>query len=273
MLSSFSKLQEECQGIETDYIKILTYDLPKGHKDHYKSYAYNRICTILDGQKEVRINGKEQFSYSSDEFVLLKPHSTVEMNMTKDTTCVVYEISDSLIDNVQRGLESAYGEDISIPVDFFCNDLSIDLMSSMNRIQSAIEFNNGKEFMIDLYAQEMVYKLIHEKHLNTKGIRSYNPVDLAVQMMKQSGNESITIQEIAKSMHMTSANLAYLFRQEVNMSPKQYQNILRIKKAKSLLLTNNVTEVATKVGFDNISYFIKLFKTFYGVTPKQFIKG
>lgn len=51
-----------------------------------------------------------------------------------------------------------------------------------------------------------------------------------------------------------------------------YLNYIRITEAKKLLLTTkmNVTEVALNVGYSNTSYFIRQFKRYNKLSPKQF---
>ena len=51
----------------------------------------------------------------------------------------------------------------------------------------------------------------------------------------------------------------------------EYLNTYRLKKAGELLLSTDLTvlEVSEAVGFDNHSYFIRLFKRYYGTTPKK----
>lgn len=52
----------------------------------------------------------------------------------------------------------------------------------------------------------------------------------------------------------------------------EYLNTYRLKKACELLLTTNLTvlEISETVGFDNHSYFIRIFKRQYGITPKKY---
>jgi AraC-like DNA-binding protein len=50
---------------------------------------------------------------------------------------------------------------------------------------------------------------------------------------------------------------------------------LRLEKAAKLLRENKfrVSEVAYMAGFTEISYFRKIFKDFFGVSPSDFAKG
>ena len=62
------------------------------------------------------------------------------------------------------------------------------------------------------------------------------------------------------------------FKKYIGMSCIQYINNLRLDNASKLLTTTNKTimEISLDVGFDNLSYFNKLVKRKYNMTPKAF---
>ena len=57
-------------------------------------------------------------------------------------------------------------------------------------------------------------------------------------------------------------------------TPIDYLNYYRIERACYQLLTTNhsITEIAYSSGFNDLSYFIKTFKKYKGVTPKNYLK-
>ena len=59
------------------------------------------------------------------------------------------------------------------------------------------------------------------------------------------------------------------------MSPVEYRNILKIKKAADLLKTGefSVSEVSKAVGIDDIYYFSKMFKKYMDITATDFVKN
>ena len=68
--------------------------------------------------------------------------------------------------------------------------------------------------------------------------------------------------------------MSKIFKKETGITPKEYLVQKRMKKAKHLLRTrgNTVSDVAAETGYDNLSYFIRQFQRYYGVTPKQYKK-
>ena len=56
------------------------------------------------------------------------------------------------------------------------------------------------------------------------------------------------------------------------MSYKEYLTKLRIEEAKKLLVQEeiSVNDVCQRVGYINVSYFIKIFQKYTGVTPTRY---
>jgi len=270
MLHNFDKVAETYHNVESENLKILYYDLEKGYKDTYNSYNYYRLCTILNGKKEIAINNSNKMTYTPSEYIVLPPQSSVDMNIASHTKAVVYEISNHLIENISNKMEQNFFKDKNIQKYKY----STDLFNAIKNLNFNI-YQNDKEaqFLMDLHAQELVYRLIKDnKNSSTGSIANinYNPAEIARDIITKPGNEYLSIGEIADMLKMSQSNLDYYFKKEYNISPKKYQNQIKIERAPYLLTQNNVTEVAMNLGFENISYFIRLFKDKYGYTPKQY---
>ena len=73
-------------------------------------------------------------------------------------------------------------------------------------------------------------------------------------------------------MYLNPAYFSTLFRQSCGSTFKEYLNIVRIEESKRLLANTDysIIDIAVAVGFDNQSYFSKVFKKYTGLTPKQY---
>ena len=62
------------------------------------------------------------------------------------------------------------------------------------------------------------------------------------------------------------------FKKHMGLTSIQYINNYRLEKAAYLLTStnNSIMDISLEVGFDNLSYFNKLFKKKYNITPKEF---
>lgn len=64
-------------------------------------------------------------------------------------------------------------------------------------------------------------------------------------------------------------------KEQTGMTPNEFLRTARLKRAAELLLEGrlNVSEVAYEVGFEDLSYFSKSFKSYFGMSPSVFQKG
>ena len=78
--------------------------------------------------------------------------------------------------------------------------------------------------------------------------------------------------ELAKRSGFSPSYFRALFKEANGLSPLQYQNQIKINRAKELLLSGeyNVTETAESLGFNNIYYFSRLFKKLTGIPPSEY---
>ena len=88
------------------------------------------------------------------------------------------------------------------------------------------------------------------------------------------GNEQFSVEDFSKAIGMSSTNLNRKFRALSDQSTNQFIQSYRLKKAADMLSSQlgNVSQVAAEMGFSSNSYFIKLFKKKYGVTPNQYMR-
>jgi AraC-like DNA-binding protein len=79
---------------------------------------------------------------------------------------------------------------------------------------------------------------------------------------------------IAKHVALSEGHMRAVFRQIMGMSPHQYMLQIRIGKAKELLASGQLSlaEIAGMTGFDDLSYFIQMFRKREGLTPASYRK-
>jgi len=88
-------------------------------------------------------------------------------------------------------------------------------------------------------------------------------------------NPSFGVEELAKELNMSRTHLLRKMKAISNIGPNDYIKKVRMQKATELLLhgEKNITEVGEAVGFNSTSYFSSAFKSFYKISPKEFIEN
>ena len=96
----------------------------------------------------------------------------------------------------------------------------------------------------------------------------------AVKFIQKNYNQEITLLQVADYVGMSPNYLSSLFKKDLTLSFVEYLNKVRINKAKELLLNTNLKlyHIAFDVGFNNESYFIRIFKKNTGMRPNEFRK-
>ena len=88
----------------------------------------------------------------------------------------------------------------------------------------------------------------------------------------QNYRNEITLASIAGALNISSDYVSHTFKKLTGYSPIKYIMRRRIGEAQTLLITtkHSITMIATMVGFDNSSYFIKTFTKNVGMSPKRY---
>ena len=84
----------------------------------------------------------------------------------------------------------------------------------------------------------------------------------------------IHIDRLAELAFLTKDHFIRLFKKQLNCTPGKYINQKKIEKAQLMMLIENysIQELAFRLGFENVSYFNRLFKKLTGENPSQYKK-
>lgn len=94
-------------------------------------------------------------------------------------------------------------------------------------------------------------------------------------MSTEYANEELSLELMVTELGVSRTKINAILKEELGYTFSAYLNKLRLTEAARLLSASseaNVAEIAYSVGYKNVSYFNKLFKTEYGCTPKTFKK-
>lgn len=85
-------------------------------------------------------------------------------------------------------------------------------------------------------------------------------------------DEGFGVDELCKEVGISRPQLYRKIKSLVGLSPVQFIRSIRLKRAAQILSQDNssVSEVMQRVGFNNLSYFSKIFKEEFGSLPKQY---
>ena len=99
-----------------------------------------------------------------------------------------------------------------------------------------------------------------------------NPILQVKQYIDEHYAEAIAAEDLALMSHCSKGHLFRTFKKSFRVSPLAYQQDLRFEAAQRLLRFTSLRcyEIAQRVGYGNIYYFYRQFKTRVGVTPRRY---
>jgi signal transduction histidine kinase/AraC-like DNA-binding protein/streptogramin lyase len=85
-------------------------------------------------------------------------------------------------------------------------------------------------------------------------------------------DNDFNVKKFSNEVGMSSRNLSRKLRAITNYSAQEFIRVMRLKRAAQLLLnkSDQITQIAYQVGFNNPSYFAECFKKQYGVSPSEY---
>ena len=133
----------------------------------------------------------------------------------------------------------------------------------------------------------LVYLFYTKRKSNDKKVVvSYEPLSVSNQaddcfqriiqcIAKEYTNPDLTVNTIAREVGVLPAKVTRILQNKKQCSYKQYLNAIRLKEAKRLLqeTDRNITDIAYKVGYRNVTHFNRIFKQMEGISPRSYRSG
>jgi AraC family transcriptional regulator len=249
------------------------------------------LASMIGGKKIMHIGNKPAFEFLPGQSVVLTPKQTCfidfpEASLATPTECLTLAISPEKIakfcDQLNEKFplaDTATGWDYNGDGNQFVNDMMINQL--LNRlILICTENNEAKDFFANLVLQELVVRLMQTraKHVfldNHKSHKTGNRFAHVVDYIQKHLQENISIKTLSREAYMSEPHFFRCFKQQFGVSPVDYINEQRIRAAKMMLhaADYSVTEISFACGFNNLNYFLKMFKRHTGLTPAQYRKS
>ena len=107
------------------------------------------------------------------------------------------------------------------------------------------------------------------------GDKDYPYIARAKAYVAEHLTEDISLEDVAEYVALSANYFSKLFHRRTGQKFTAYITEKKVKAAKALLLSGskNVGEIATELGFENTTYFSKVFKKATGVTPQAYQQG
>lgn len=124
----------------------------------------------------------------------------------------------------------------------------------------------------DLSASKNMRLLSDESFMDNKISYNSRRIEAVFEFMRSNFHKEVTLTEVAKIAGMTDVSFSRFIKKRTGKTFIDSLNEIRLGHAARRLIdtTETISEIAYKCGFNNLSYFNRLFKSKKNCTPKQF---
>ena len=222
----------------------------------------------LKGGEAVFINSKVLHQFTSDDYGVMPNIVFAPIFIAQEQT-VIYE-------KFIAPIEKSTMEYLIFRKDNEWQSRGLELLNTLFQCMSAEEFNelqvrnllSGAWLII---IEHIRHNLEENKYRNDSNSSS-NRVKLMIQYIRAHYMEEIRLEDIAVSANISKNTAMRYFGANIGISPVDYLIRYRIGISCKLLkeTSDKISNIADCVGYENTSYFCRLFRKYVGVSPKEY---
>ena len=234
----------------------------------------------MQGSKIVTF-GQNSYQYDEATYLVSSMHLSVSGQILKASAqapflCVqLFFNSEQMIDIIQ------HISILSLSSNEYPNSMGVghvteELLDAVVRLIKLWHQNVECEVIAPLIMKEILFRILQGEygaHLYQFLVQGSNAYRIAKSIEFISSNIAapLRVNLLAKKVGMSVPSFHRHFKQTTSLSPIQYQKLLRLQQARSLLYyeINEIGEVAYKVGYESASQFSREYSRFFGVSPSK----
>lgn len=156
-----------------------------------------------------------------------------------------------------------------------------DFMQFYKNLQQ--EFDSRKrnyKAMLEMEIIRYFIRFMREKtphaaeDMNPAGKSKYQTVYAMADYISENYKKPLSLDALASRFYLSKYYLCRIFKEITGYGINEYINIHRIQKAKRLLEETdmNISEIAHSLGYESLTYFEKVFKTYMTISPLKYRK-
>lgn len=235
-----------------------------------ETHNFWEITYIDDGELITEVEGTE---YNLKPYNLLLYGPGQQHSVRTETSCSYLTLIFDMHIAEEKALQL-------INKVFVINQKEREILVEINRITKSGNFDDINK-MVTL-VQLLVCALLSPQDKNHQQVQTsmsqrYNDEFLSeiVLYIQENIYEPITVDDLCKKFALSRSSIQILFKENLDVLPKQYISDLKFAKAKQMMKdsTYSISQVAKLCGFSSIHYFSRKFKEKYGVTPSSYAKS
>jgi len=148
-----------------------------------------------------------------------------------------------------------------------------DLVEANSRNIKQIEESANAEELADNVC--LIFERMAGKIFSFQGIRHASALRKAERFIWENYTRKISLKEIADASGLSAPYFSTIFKNEMGENLSNYLNRLRVEKALVMLgeTDSPINEISAACGFEDQSWFSKVFKSYTGISPYEYRKN
>lgn len=151
----------------------------------------------------------------------------------------------------------------------------IALIDEINMIASSDSYLRDMEIheKLSTLLLKIMKESWHEKEIDMTSEKRKD-LRLIREYIEQNYEKKIQLDDLAKRYNINKYYLSHIFNEQYGISITNYIISMRITRAKQYLRFSDMTttEIANRVGYEDVNYFIRMFKKVENITPGEYKK-
>ena len=165
---------------------------------------------------------------------------------------------------------------------FQLNKKEKDLIKEIKKEKNREDIYSDEMLLLKLNTLILFLSRNKQKEVIAKVIKGENKyaqrssiVERALNILYRDSIHPLSPNYISSQIGISTSHLRKLIKNETGASLAQHLKVIRIEKAKRLLMesADNVDEISRSVGYESVPHFCNLFKKMTGMTPMQYAKS
>lgn len=247
----------------------------------YHWHVEYEIIRILEGSFTIALDEKEFHAKEGD--ILFINSGTLHGGIPTSCIyeCIVFDMNMLMKKNHTCGI---YIQDIMnhalVINEYFPKEYSFFHQVIWTLFDSLEEKASGYELIVQGCLYQMLGMIVKREDYSTDAFKT--PINRkriltlkqVLEHIENSYASAVTLEELSKTAGMSPKYFCRFFQEMTHKSPFDYLNYYRIERSCYHLLHtgDSITEVALNCGYNDLSYYIKIFKKYKGITPAKYRK-
>ncbi|WP_407517701.1 AraC family transcriptional regulator [Elizabethkingia anophelis] len=239
------------------------------------------VCVISgSGTRHV---GYHKSNYTNGDLVLIGsniPHSGFGLNSVDPHEEIVLQFREEILHFPQQEVETRAVKDLLERSKYGILYSTATKKALLPKLKKLLESEGYKRYLLLL---EIIFELslCEEYELLNKEIMPYTIIsknktrlENIFTYVEHHYDKEINIEDVAKLANLTIPAFCNFFKKATQITFTEFVNRYRISKA-CLLMTQDktISECSYSCGFNNVTYFNRMFKKYTNKTPSEFIRS